>query len=1384
MLRLSALLLASALATMALPANAATFTVTSTANAGTGTLRSAITSANAAAGADTIVFNIPGAGIHNMGPTSSLPPLGSDLTVDATTQPGYAGSPLVELDGAAAGAGVHGLLVNGSAVTIRGLAIVRYQGDGVRIQAGASNRIAASWIGVLANGLNAAGNNNGVWVDNTGQNTIGPGNVISGNRVDGVRIHGASATGNIVAGNRIGTNVAGSAALGNAFNGVTITSATGNTIGGSTPADLNVISGNTRYGVGFGAGANSNLVARNYIGVDANGDVAIANIRSGVLILDSRDNRIGGDVPGTFNVISGNSENGVEIRGALATGNLVQRNVIGTDLAGNVARGNFLSGVMISGAAGNIVGASTPQANGSNLISGNAYAGIRLLEGADNTVVQGNRIGTNLAGNASLANDFGIVADEADGLRLGVAGNGNLVSGNFAIGILTQGSSNVRIESNLIGTRLDGAAALANGGGGIFMTIAAGGCSNITIGGLWGASGNLISGNRLGASPASGVSLDCNDVVIKGNRVGTNLAGNGIVANEGDGVRASGSNLIIGGTDHTAWTCDRECNLISGNGYGVSLTGSGAVRGNFIGVRADGNAALSNRTGGVTADGGFTIGGTAAGAGNLIAGNFGNGVAMYGGVSVSVMVQGNRIGTNAAGTAGIANGGSGVQITYVRSVIGGSDHDPGVCNRACNLIGVNREDGIAIDDFDTGFAHEVRGNFIGTTLSGSCLGNDGMGVRLSGASGNATGASVGGPGATDGNLIACNTGSGVIVYGDAARYSLRRNRIHSNGLLGINLFGVAGVDANDPGDTDVGANGLQNFPVLSGAVLAGGTLSITGSLNSAAARAYTIDFYRSPACDASGHGEGAEWLGSQQVNTSAGGIANVALDVAGSFVVGDAITTTATANAESSTSEFSGCIAVTPAPLPGSFAFSAAAFSVAESTSEATLTVTRSGGTAGSVSINFATANGSATAPADYQSTTGTLAFGPGETVRTIDVNLVSDLADEADETFTVTLSSPTGGATLGTPSTATVTITDDDAAPTVAITDRSCVEGNAGTTSCAFTIGLSGMSGRTVSGSASTANGTATAGSDYTALVNAPWSVAAGATTTTVSVSVIGDVTDEPDETFVVNLAGLVNAATAANDLQGIGSVVDDDAMPSVGINERDCVEGNTGTTACTFTITLSRASGRAVSGRVSTNNFTAQAGSDYTALVNAPWSIAVGAITASVNVAVLGDTLDEPNEEFELILSALVNADPDTSDLQGVGRILDDDAGPPGTLRFAGPATASVPETIGVTGYVVERVGGTEGAVGVSYTTVNVTAIAGSDYQARSGTLTWAAGDSTVQGIAVPIINDTVPEPTERFVLIIDAPTGGATLGTPNEVEIEIRDNDGGDIFRNGFE
>ncbi|MEO6064749.1 MAG: right-handed parallel beta-helix repeat-containing protein, partial [Lysobacterales bacterium] len=505
-----------------MPLAAATFTVTSTASFGAGTLRSAISQANAAAGADTIVFNVAGAGVRTITLASALPTLSGGLVVDATTQPGYAGTPLIAIDGTGAGSTSHGLAISGNNVTVRGLTLQSFSGDGVRVLAGSGNRIEQSWIGIDPTGTSASPNQNGVWIENAAGNFIGPGNTLSGNRVDGVRINGANSTGNRVFGNRAGTNPAGNVAIANLFNGVVVTGGSGNTIGGSTPADNNVISGNTRSGIGIGAGASSNLVARNTIGLAADGNTVLGNLIDGVLVLDAPNNRIGGDVPGTFNTISGNGGDGIELRGAGATGNLVQRNVIGTSLFGNDARPNQGAGVRIAGAPDNVIGAATPQPNGSNLISGNIYAAMVIEAGAHRTLIQGNRIGTNLDGTQSLANTFGIVIDEADGIRIGVAGNGNLISGNANYGVYAMGSSDMRLESNFIGTRLDGNAALGNGGAGIYFGSGLTPCTNIVIGGSWGVSGNLISGTTVDGFRGDGLLLTCDNVTIKGNRIGTN----------------------------------------------------------------------------------------------------------------------------------------------------------------------------------------------------------------------------------------------------------------------------------------------------------------------------------------------------------------------------------------------------------------------------------------------------------------------------------------------------------------------------------------------------------------------------------------------------------------------------------------------------------------------------------------------------------------------------------------------------------------------------------------------------------------------------------------------------------------------------------------------
>ena len=215
-----------------------------------------------------------------------------------------------------------------------------------------------------------------------------------------------------------------------------------------------------------------------------------------------------------------------------------------------------------------------------------------------------------------------------------------------------------------------------------------------------------------------------------------------------------------------------------------------------------------------------------------------------------------------------------------------------------------------------------------------------------------------------------------------------------------------------------------------------------------------------------------------------------------------------------------------------------------------TLTLTLSSAAAGGETVAWVTSNGTATAGSDYTAASGTVTFAAGATSATITLTVLGDTTVEPDETFTVTLSSPTG-LTLGT-SSATVTIANDDAAParTVSIAGASIAEGNNGSKPVTLTLTLSSAAagGETVKWT--TANGTATSGSDYTA-ASGTVTFAAGATSATISVTVLGDRTGEPDETFTVSLSnpsGLTLGTSSAT-----VTITNDDAAPAkIGVDRR----------------------------------------------------------------------------------------------------------------------------------------------------------------------------------------------------------------------------------------
>jgi len=232
---------------------------------------------------------------------------------------------------------------------------------------------------------------------------------------------------------------------------------------------------------------------------------------------------------------------------------------------------------------------------------------------------------------------------------------------------------------------------------------------------------------------------------------------------------------------------------------------------------------------------------------------------------------------------------------------------------------------------------------------------------------------------------------------------------------------------------------------------------------------------------------------------------------------------------------------------PGSVQFSSATYSVAEAGGTVTLTVTRTGGSSGAISATYATANGTATGGAscgagvDYVTAGGTLNWADSDSAsKTFNVTICNDALFEGNETFTASITGTTGGATIGTPNPATVTITDDDPAPsgTITVNDVRVFEGNTGGANAVFTVTYSGANPSTASVDYATANGTALAGVDYVA-ASGTLNFSAG-TSLTVTVPIIGKILKEANETFFLNLSNPVNAAIT--DGQGVGIIIDED--------------------------------------------------------------------------------------------------------------------------------------------------------------------------------------------------------------------------------------------------
>ncbi|MEZ5596734.1 MAG: LamG-like jellyroll fold domain-containing protein [Pseudomonadales bacterium] len=894
----------------------ATFTVTNTNDSGAGSLRQAILDANANGGADIIQFNIAGTGSHTITLASALPTITGQVTIDATTDDSFAANgnrPAIILDGNdISGDGLR-LASTADGSIIRGLVIRNFNGDGIRIDSGSTgNTIAGNYIGSLTtNGTDAgagfANSSNGIRVDGS-SNIIGgtvaaDRNVISGNGSAGIRVNGTGAFGNQILGNYIGTDATAMAAIGNSQEGVKITGgAVLNFLGGTAAGSRNIISGNLNDAIAVtGAGTDNNQVLGNWVGVNATGNVALANGDDGIQIGGSASSNLVGD--GTAagrNVIAGNADDGVQLYD-LGVGNRVQGNYIGVGADGTTVIGNTNRGVQVyGGSTNNLIGGTNPGEG--NIIAGSGDDGVQIIAAAstgnsvlgnliygnadhgidlDNDGVSDNDALDSDAGPNSLQNTPDLQAASTSGSQVYITGSlFSTPSTNYRIEFFSAASADPSAHGEA--EQLIGAITVTTAGNGgvnfdqVFSAVVAAG-DIVTA-----TATNLTTGDTsefaLNVTATEGLIVDTTDDTLDG--VTTSIAA--LIASPGadghislrEAITAANNTANGKSPDRIVFGLDAsDAGYVdptpgapgSGDEYWVIAPTAALPQitdAVILDARSqDGYAglpvvALDGTSAGASVDGLYVaVGATGTEISGLAIYNFSrDGIQAWSG---SLVFRGNHIGTDVTGTLDLGNGQSGLRLTSSNSLIGG----PVQADR--NII-VGNNIGIQIANGSDGYT--IVGNYIGMGADGSAIGNiQGISFGVS----NPSTTRVGGTLPGEGNVIAYNTTDGIRAASTSTgqQNAFLGNAIFANGELGIDFLND-GITPNDAEDVDTGFNQQLNFPVITRIAQSGPDLDISVVLDVPAGD-YRLEFFAAGA-ESSGnlYGEGQTYLGSAVVTVA------------------------------------------------------------------------------------------------------------------------------------------------------------------------------------------------------------------------------------------------------------------------------------------------------------------------------------------------------------------------------------------------------------------------------------------------------------------------------------------------------------------------------------
>lgn len=389
------------------------------------------------------------------------------------------------------------------------------------------------------------------------------------------------------------------------------------------------------------------------------------------------------------------------------------------------------------------------------------------------------------------------------------------------------------------------------------------------------------------------------------------------------------------------------------------------------------------------------------------------------------------------------------------------------------------------------------------------------------------------------------------------------------------------------------------------------------------------------------------------------------------------------------------------------------------------------------IKVDYAVTDGTASSN-DYTAVSGTLTIPSGSTQGTITVPTTADVNIEDDETITLTLTNAVRATFSET--TELATILTDDVPPVFSVGDISITEGG----SLSFTVTKTGSTGLSHNVTYGTANGTASA-SDYTTK-SGTLTFAAAETSKTVTVVTTQDSIFENNETLYLNLTNATNGAIIG-DAQGLGTINNDDPGASFSVNDVSVSEGG----SLSFTVTKTGSTVFSHNITYGTANGTATSASDYT-VKSGTLTFTSGQTSKTVSVVTTGDSLYENNETLYLNLSGATNG-AIIGDAQGLGTINNNDAAP-------GFAVNNVSVSEGSTlSFTVTKTGSTAYSHNVTYGTANNTAASGSDYTAKSGTLTFTSGQSS-QIVSVVSTGDSIYENNETFYLNLTNATNGATI------------------------